>query len=85
MITCTDFIREIGNYLEGDVGSQVRRQLEEHLSHCQTCTVLVDSARKTVQIVTDAGSFELPESAFRSVTAQIMARIRESAPKETLP
>jgi hypothetical protein len=69
---------EIGNYLEGDVASQVRQQLEEHLSHCQTCTVLVDSARKTLRIVTDAGSFDLPEAAFKPITEQIMARIRET-------
>jgi len=69
---------EIGNYLEGDVASQVRRQLEEHLSHCQTCTVLVDSSRKTLKIVTDTGSFDLPEAVFGSITAQIMDRIKET-------
>ena len=61
LITCSDFMAEIGN-LEGDA-SQVRQQLEEHLSHCQTCTVLVDSSRKTYRIVTDAGSFDLPDAA----------------------
>ena len=78
MITCADFMAEIGNYLEGDVASQVRLQLEAHLSHCQTCTVLVDSARKTLKIVTEAGSFDLPEAAFRATTAKIMQRIRET-------
>jgi hypothetical protein len=76
LITCADFMAEIGNYLEGDVADEVRYQLEQHLSHCQTCTVLVDSSRKTLKIVTDTGSFDLPEAAFRPIAEQIMARIR---------
>ncbi len=69
---------EIGNYLEGDVAEEVRIQLEHHLSHCQTCTVLVDSSRKTLRIVTDTGSFDLPEATFRPIAERIMSRIRDT-------
>lgn len=69
---------EIGNYLEGDVAEEVHLQLEHHLSHCQTCTVLVDSSRKTLKIVTDTGSFDLPEATFRPIAERIMARIRDT-------
>jgi hypothetical protein len=69
---------EIGNYLEGDVADEVRIQLEHHLSHCQTCTVLVDSTCKTVKMVTDTGTFDLPEATFRPIAERIMARIRET-------
>ncbi len=78
MISCADFMAEIGNYLEGDIAGDVRAQLEHHLSHCQTCTVLVDSSRKTLKIVTDTGSFDLPEAAFRPIAERIKARIRET-------
>ena len=78
MISCADFMAEIGNYLEGDVADGVRVQLEQHLSHCQTCTVLVDSARKTISIVTDTGTFELEEQAFRPIADKVMSRIREA-------
>jgi len=69
---------EIGNYLEGDVAEEVRLQLEHHLSHCLTCTVLVDSSRKTLRIVTDTGSFDLPEATFRPIAERIMSRIRDT-------
>ena len=78
MITCADFMAEIGNYLEGDVADEVRHQLEQHLSHCQTCTVLVDSSRKTLKIVTDTGTFDLPEAAFRPIAERIMSKLRET-------
>ena len=76
MISCADFMAEIGNYLEGEVAEEVRLQLEHHLSHCQTCTILLDSSRKTLKIVTDAGTFDLPEATFRPIAERIMARIR---------
>jgi hypothetical protein len=70
---------EIGSYLEGDVADAVRAQLEQHLAHCLTCTILVDSTRKTLKIVTENGSFDLPEVEFKPIAERIMTRIREGA------
>jgi anti-sigma factor RsiW len=67
---------ELGSYLDGEAADEVRAQLERHLAHCQTCTVLVDSTRKTLKIVTDSGSFDLPESVFKPIAEQVMAKIR---------
>jgi predicted anti-sigma-YlaC factor YlaD len=77
MITCDEFMAELGNYLEGDAAAEIRQQLEHHLSHCQTCQVVYDSTLKTVKIVTDSGSFDLPEVAARPIRDEIMARIRK--------
>jgi hypothetical protein len=68
---------EIGNYLEGDAAVEVRLQLEQHLSHCATCQVVVDSSRKTIQIVTDSGSFDLPEPLLKPIAREIMSKIRK--------
>ncbi|HKD04617.1 MAG TPA: zf-HC2 domain-containing protein [Bryobacteraceae bacterium] len=78
LISCSDFIAEIGNYLDGEVAEEVRVQLEDHLSHCQTCTVLVDSTRKTLKIVTDTTSFDFPDVAFKPIGEKVMAHIRET-------
>ena len=79
MISCADLMAEIGNYLEGEMAAEARAQLEQHLAHCQTCTVLVDSTRKTLKIVTETGSFDLPEAVFRPIAGRIIARIRETS------
>jgi hypothetical protein len=76
MITCADFMAELGNYMDESVADEVRQQLENHLSHCQTCQVIVDSTRKTVRIVTDSGSFDLPDTVLKPIAAEIMAKIR---------
>jgi uncharacterized peroxidase-related enzyme len=54
-----------------------RVQLQAHLSHCTTCQVVYDSARKTIRVLTDSGSFDLPEAAAKPITEKIMARVRE--------
>ena len=76
MISCEEFLAELGNYLEDDVAAAARSQLEDHLAHCRTCQVLYDSARKTLQILTDSGCFDLPETTASLITAKVMSRIR---------
>lgn len=83
MITCSDFMAEVGNYLDGDAATEVRLRLEEHLAHCQTCTVLLDSSRKTLKIVTDSGSFDLPDAVFAGITTQVMEKIRRAGTETT--
>ena len=82
MINCADFMAEIGNYLDGEAAAEVRRQLEAHLAHCQTCQVVYDSARKTVKVLTNSGSFDLSEAASKPITESIMAMIRSQRRSE---
>jgi predicted anti-sigma-YlaC factor YlaD len=76
VISCTDFMAEIGNYLDGEVAAEVLAQIEAHLAHCRTCQIVYDSARKTVKVLTDCGSFDLPEAASRPIADNVMAKIR---------
>jgi len=76
LISCTDFMAEIGNYLDGETAAEIRAQIEAHLAHCQTCQVMYDSSRKTVKILTDCGSFDLPKAVAKPLAENVMARIR---------
>ena len=79
MITCDEFFAEFGDYLENRVPPEVRKELELHLSQCRACHVLYDSTRKTVKIVTDSRSFELPKDVADSITESVMAKIRRQS------
>ena len=76
MISCQDFIGELGNLLDDDVASEIREQLLAHLAHCNTCQVLYDSTSKTLRIVTESGSFEYPEPVAEPLVSKVMDRIR---------
>jgi len=77
MITCDEFFAEFGDYLENRIPPEVRRELEEHLSQCRACHVLYDSTLKTVKIVTDSSSFELPTSLSDRIIERVMAKLNK--------
>ena len=77
MISCDQFMLAFGVFLEGVIADEVRHQLDSHLGHCRTCQVIYDSSRKTLRILTDSGSFDLPEAAAKPIRDKIMARIRD--------
>lgn len=77
MITCEEFFAEFADYLENQVSPEVRQELELHLSRCRACRVLYDSSSKTVKIVTESSSFELPQSVSEPIIERVMAKLRE--------
>ena len=82
MITCDEFFAEFGDYLENHVSPEVRHELELHVSQCRTCQVLYDSARKTLKIVTDSSSFDLPQNVMEPIIDRLMEKLRrERGPK----
>ena len=76
MITCEEFFAEFADYLENQVSLEVRQELELHLSQCRACHVLYDSTRKTIRIVSESNSFELPQNIFDPIIDRVMAKLR---------
>jgi hypothetical protein len=58
------------------VAQRVRRELEHHLAECQTCRVLYDSTRKTLRVVTESGSFDLPAEASERLVGKILTALK---------
>ena len=77
MITCEEFFAEFADYMENQVSPEVRQELELHLSQCRACHVLYDSSSKTVKIVTESNSFELPQNISESMIERVMAELRK--------
>jgi anti-sigma factor RsiW len=77
VFNCNEVIAELANYLDDQIAAEIRRELEVHLAHCQTCRALVDSTRKTITIVTESRSFELPESVSARILERIKTRVRQ--------
>lgn len=76
MFNCEDLRAALSDYLDSDLPDDIRRHLERHLAECRTCQVLYDSTRKTLRIVTDSASFDLPEAASEQFIKRTMERLR---------
>ena len=59
-MNCKGVIREISNYIDGDLEPAVAQELERHLAHCEDCTMIVDQTRKSIEILCDSRPVSLP-------------------------
>ena len=60
MVSCHDVLRELSDFIGGEVNPHLRQEIEEHLKGCHRCTVLVDSTRKVLYVVGDERVFAVP-------------------------
>jgi anti-sigma factor (TIGR02949 family) len=72
VFNCEEVQSALSNYIDDDVSPELRRDLERHLAECRTCQVLYDTTRKTLQIVTNTGSFEVPEGLSERLVKRMM-------------
>jgi anti-sigma factor RsiW len=60
VIKCEDVWREISNYLDGEVGSQLQFAIEEHLGECKRCAAVVAGTRNVIQLYGDERMQDVP-------------------------
>jgi len=60
MVSCQDVLRELSNFVDGEVDPALRAEIEEHLKGCHRCSVLVDSTHKVLYVVGDERVFTVP-------------------------
>ncbi len=53
MLACKQVLAELSNYLDNEVSPELKRLLEEHLAKCHRCSLVYDTTRRTLKIVTD--------------------------------
>jgi len=59
-LNCQGVIREISNYIDGELELSAKRELEGHLEECEECKMVVDQTRLTVNVFCDSKAVELP-------------------------
>jgi anti-sigma factor RsiW len=60
---CDHLLGELSDYLDGEVSDAICAEIERHLGDCEKCRVVVDTLRKTVELVHDLPGPDLPEGA----------------------
>ena len=59
-ISCEQVVREMSNYIEGEVEQELREQIAAHLSGCDRCKAVYDGTRNVIKLVCDQRTFTLP-------------------------
>ena len=75
---CSDLLGSISEYVDGSLREELCRELEQHLSECEDCRVVVNTMKKTIELYqTDAPKDGLP--------ADVRQRLYKSLHLEDLP
>lgn len=58
---CKKLISELSSYLDNEVDVTLRMELEEHMTRCPDCRVVIDTTRKTIQVYRGCEPYPIPQ------------------------
>ena len=70
MLTCKEFLKEIGDFLDEGIDAELKAKLEKHILECPNCWVIFDTMKKTIQIYKGMDAVPIP--------ADVEARLMEA-------
>ena len=76
-MNCKGLIRELSNYIDGELDPTVKAEIERHLEHCDDCRVVVDTTRKTVQVFCHSEPVPLPTDVRSRLHAALGKKMRQ--------
>ncbi|NJD17728.1 MAG: zf-HC2 domain-containing protein, partial [Gemmatimonadetes bacterium] len=59
-MNCQEVLDQLADYLDEDARAELCRQIEEHLTACHDCQVVVDSVKKTIVLYQSDRRVEMP-------------------------
>lgn len=60
-ISCEEVWREISNYVDGDISTELRNRLQAHFRTCAHCQAVLDGTRNVTSLIGDGRAFAVPE------------------------
>lgn len=60
-MNCSDFLKELTDYLDGVIDERTKAELDEHLAWCHNCFVVCNTTKQTIEIYRDSELYELPD------------------------
>jgi len=60
VVNCESVWREVSNYVDGEVASDLRAAMDQHFHECQKCTAVLEGMRNVVQLYGDERMVEMP-------------------------
>lgn len=71
---CSDFLKELTDYLDNTMDQQTRAELEEHLQWCHNCYVVCNTTKSTIEIYRGSQLYELPDDLRDRIRTAIISK-----------
>ena len=60
VVKCEEVWQEVSNYVDGDVGPELRAAMDDHFRQCQRCAAVLEGTRNIVQLYGDERMMRTP-------------------------
>jgi len=60
---CRGLLKELSEYIDGELDESLCAEIERHLNECGNCRVMVDTLRKTIILYRETGHQDIPPEA----------------------
>jgi predicted anti-sigma-YlaC factor YlaD len=75
-VKCTEFLKELTDYLDGTMDSATRVELEEHLQWCHNCYVVCNTTKMTIEIYRNNEVYDLPDPLRSKLQTAIISKCK---------
>jgi len=75
-VTCSDFLKELTDYLDDTLDNSTRVELEDHLHWCHNCYVICNTTKKTIEIYRDSQLYTLPDDLRNRLETAIVSKCK---------
>jgi anti-sigma factor RsiW len=76
-LNCDAVIRDISNYLDGELELTRKHDLELHLTTCTECTLIIDQTKMTVELFCNEEPVELPQDVRSRLHEALLRKIKQ--------
>ncbi len=80
-MTCSEFLKELTDYLDNTIDQRTRAELEDHLQWCHNCYVVCNTTKRTIEIYRDSQLFELPDDLRTRLRSAIISKCKQHQSK----
>ncbi len=80
-MTCSEFLKELTDYLDNTIDQRTRAELEDHLQWCHNCYVVCNTTKRTIEIYRDSQLFELPDDLRTRLRTAIVSKCKQHKSK----
>jgi len=60
-LTCQQVLRQLSEYIDGELDPSLVASLSRHLEHCEDCRIVVHTTQKTIEISCNSEPVPLPD------------------------
>jgi len=77
-VNCSDFLKELTDYLDGALDQRTKTELDEHLAWCHDCFVICNTTQSTIEIYRHSELYQLPDDLRLRLRSAIMQKCEAS-------